>query len=71
VGNAAAGSERTFFLASQGYYIEWVRRGWIASPRDTTPFQPGDPALLRAIQRWRQVQDTLERRFFATRVPVR
>ena len=31
----------------------------------------GDPALLRAIQRWRQVQDTLERSFFATRVPVR
>lgn len=71
VGNADAGSERTFFLASQGYYTEWVRRGWIASPRDTVPFQPGDPALLRAIQRWRQVQDTLERRFFATRVPVR
>jgi hypothetical protein len=71
VGNAAAGSERTFFLASQGYYTEWIRRGWIASPRDTVPFQPGDPALLRAIRRWRQVQDTLERRFFATRVPVR
>jgi hypothetical protein len=71
VGNEAAGSERTFFLASQGYYTEWVRRGWIASPRDTIPFQPGDPALLRAIQRWRQVQDTLERSFFATRVPVR
>jgi hypothetical protein len=71
VGNAAAGSERTFFLASQGYYTEWIRRGWIASPRDTIPFQPGDPALLRAIRRWRQVQDTLERRFFATRVPVR
>jgi hypothetical protein len=71
VGKAVAGSERAFFLASQGYYTEWVRRGWIASPRDTTTFQPGEPALLRAVQRWRQVKDTLERRFFATRVPVR
>ncbi|HKP49384.1 MAG TPA: hypothetical protein VJU17_05165 [Gemmatimonadales bacterium] len=65
------GLERAFFLSSQGYYTEWVRRGWIASPRDTVPFQPSDLALFRAIQRWRQVQDTLERRFFATRVPVR
>jgi hypothetical protein len=71
VGSGALDSERTFFLASQGYYIEWVRRGWIASPRDTMPFQPGDPALLRAIQRWTEVHDTLERRFFATRVPVK
>ena len=71
VGPAAAGTERTFFLAAQGYYIEWIRRGWITSARDTTTFQPGDVALLRALQRWRQVQDTLERRFYATRVPVR
>jgi hypothetical protein len=71
VGPAAEGTERTFFLASQGYYIEWIRRGWITSARDTTTFQPGDAALLSALERWRQVQDTLERRFYATRVPVR
>jgi hypothetical protein len=65
------GSPRAFFLISQGYYIEWVRRGWLASPRDTVPFRPGDAALLRAIRRWREVQDSLEPRFFATRVPVR
>lgn len=70
-GRAARGVERTFFLASQGYYIEWIRRGWIAGARDTTTFRPGDAALLTAIERWRQVQDTLERRFYATRVPVK
>ena len=62
---------RTFLLASQGYYIEWVRQGWITAARDTTLFRPGDASLLRAVERWRQVQDTLEQRFFATRVPVR
>jgi hypothetical protein len=62
---------RTFLLASQGYYIEWVRQGWITAARDTTLFRPGDASLLRALNRWRQVQDTLEQRFFATRVPVR
>jgi hypothetical protein len=71
VGQAADGQERTFLLASQGYYIEWVRRGWIASNRDTTTFTPNDGALREAIVRWRSVQDTLEQRFFATRVPVR
>jgi hypothetical protein len=71
VGPAAAGVARTYLLASQGYYVEWVRQGWIAAARDTTPFRPGDASLLRALERWRQVQDTLERRFFATRVPVR
>ena len=71
VGHAEQGRERTFLLASQGYYIEWVRRGWIASNRDTTTFRPTDAALQHAIQRWRLAQDSLETRFFATRVPVR
>jgi hypothetical protein len=71
VGAAPAGRERSFLLASQGYYIEWVRRGWIASNRDTTTFRPDDTALRDAILRWRQAQDSLELRFFATRVPVR
>jgi hypothetical protein len=71
VGPDSPGVERTFLLASQGYYVEWVRRAWITAARDTTPFRPGDASLLRALERWRQVQDTLERRFFATRVPVR
>lgn len=71
VGSGTAGSDRTFLIASQGYYVEWVRRGWITAPRDSTTFRPGDASLLHALERWREVQDTLERRFFATRVPVR
>lgn len=71
VGPAAEDAERTFFLAARGYYTEWIQRGWITSARDTTVFRPGDAALLRALERWRQVRDTLERRFYATRVPVR
>jgi len=70
-GPEPADSARTFLLASQGYYIEWVRRGWITAARDTVPFVPGDASLVRALGRWRTVQDSLETRFFATRVPVR
>jgi hypothetical protein len=64
-------SLRTFFLASQGYYIEWVRRGWLAAPRSRQAFVPSDSALAGAVARYRVVRDTLERRFLATRVPVR
>ena len=66
---AAAG--RTFFLASQGYYTEWVRRDWLAAPRVSSAFVPSDAALLEAVARWRVTQETLEARFMASRIPVR
>jgi len=66
---AAAG--RTFFLASQGYYSEWVRRDWLTAPRVSSGFVPSDAALLEAIGRWRATQETLEARFMASRIPVR
>jgi len=66
-----AGVTRTFLLASQGYYTEWVRRGWLVAPRASRTFVPSDTALAEAIARWRVTQDTLEARFMATRVPVR
>jgi len=72
VGSALpAGVTRTFLLASQGYYTEWVRRGWLAAPRAARTFVPSDTALAEAIARWRSTHDTLEARFMATRVPVR
>ena len=71
VGAPRPGVSRTFLLASQGYYTEWVRRGWLAAPRAARTFVPSDTALAQAIARWRVTQDTLEARFMATRVPVR
>jgi hypothetical protein len=70
-GTAPADSARTFLLASQGYYTEWIRRGWIEAGRRPTPFTPTDSALAEAVARYRQVKDSLEVRFAATRVPVR
>lgn len=62
---------RTFLLASQGYYTEWIRGGWLATGRDTTAFPPTDASLLQAMRRWRGAQDSLEARFYASRIPVR
>ncbi len=70
VGPARRGVARTFLLAWQGYYVEWIRRAWIASGRDSTPFTPSDASLRAALLRWSAVQDDFERRFAATLIPV-
>lgn len=62
---------RTFFLASQGYYIEWVRQSWLAAGRETEPFRPGPQTLVEALRRWHAARDTMEEQFYATRIPVR
>jgi hypothetical protein len=68
---ATADSARTFLLLSQGYYIEWLRQAWLRGGHQRTAFTPSDSALAQAVARYRVERDTLERRFFATRVPVR
>ena len=64
-------SERTFFLASEGYYIEWVRREWLVNGRETEPFRPGPETLAEALRRWRESRETMEDQFYASRIPVR
>jgi len=66
-----AGASRTFLLASQGYYIEWLRGSWLRTERLASTFTPTDDALVSTLRRWRSEQTDLERRFAATRVPVR
>src|SRR2546425_9365681 len=60
---------RTYFVAAQGYYVEWVRPGWLRSPRADHVFAPSDTALVEALSRWRMSQDSLERLFATTRIP--
>jgi len=71
VGSAPADGGRTFLLAWQGYYTEWIRPSWMARSRDSLPYQPGLQTLAEAVVRWRSAQDSLERRFYSTRIPVR
>jgi hypothetical protein len=61
---------RTFLLASQGYYTEWIRGTWIKQAKAVEPFVPTDAALLVALRRWSRERATFEPRFLAARVPV-
>jgi len=61
---------RTFLLASQGYYVEWVRGSWIRSATTAEPFLPTDAAVQQAMRRWTATRDTFERTFLMARVPT-
>ncbi|CAN5784974.1 hypothetical protein BH20GEM1_BH20GEM1_01320 [soil metagenome] len=60
--------ERTFLLASTGYYVEWIRGAWLESP--AASFDPSDAALVEALRRWRGTRSTYEAAFQRVRFPV-
>lgn len=64
-------SARTFLLVSQGYYVEWLRASWMKGPHTPRTFEPSDDALVDALHRWRGERADYERRFAASRIPVR
>jgi hypothetical protein len=70
-GQPSADSSRTFLLASQGYYLEWVRAGWIRAAHPEHPFLPSDSSLFAGLERWRTIHTDFERRFEQTRIPAR
>lgn len=63
-------SERSWLLASQGYYTEWVRGSWIKSASGK-PFKPTNETLVEAIQNWRVKQDEMQRTFYNTKIAAR
>jgi hypothetical protein len=62
--------ERTLLIASQGYYVEWIRSQWVRSAARNGVFRPSDEALREALLRWRAARDDYEPRFQRTRFPV-
>lgn len=72
VGVPPSDSSRTYLLASQGYYLEWIRPQWVRKAGMTPPsFTPSDSALVAAMRLWQPAKDSLDRRFHESRVPVR
>ena len=67
VGAAPEGRSRTFLLAAQGYYIEWMRHDWLkeSSP---APFKPSDESLIRALKLWETKRDSFQKLFESTRI---
>ena len=68
---AGADTTISWLIAWQGWYREWIRGQWLAEPKRTTPFIPGDSAVLTALRQWRARQPDFEKQFYSTRIPVR
>lgn len=68
---ASRGTSRTFFLAAQGYYVEWMRAAWLREPRTAEPFAPSDERLLAAMKSWAGQRVAFEQRFYSSKIPVR
>lgn len=71
VGPEPPAGQRTFFLAAQGYYTEWIRRDWLTPPATDTAFIPSKTTLHAAMQRWQDVKPTFEAQFETSKIPVR
>lgn len=67
----AGDSTATYLIAWQGWYREWIRGEWLAKPTRTEPFVPGDGAMLTALRRWQAKQESFERDFYSSTIPVR
>jgi hypothetical protein len=61
---------RTFFLASEGYYMEWMRSEWLAEEH-RKKFDPTSDALMRSLELYAQKRDTYRQQFESIKVPVR
>lgn len=70
-GPAPSGRARTFFLAAQGYYTEWIRRDWLDAPDTGKDFVPSKMTLHAAMQQWQDVKPTFEAQFETSKIPVR
>lgn len=70
-GVADLGTNRTFFLAAQGYYVEWMRSAWLSAPRSDQPFSPSNERLLAALKSWSAQRHDFEQRFYSSKIPVR
>lgn len=66
-----ADSATRYLVAWRGWYREWIRGAWLASPTRTAAFVPGDETLLTAIERWRSRREAFEHEFYSSRIPVR
>lgn len=70
VGSPPSDLTRTWFLAAEGYYIEWMRKEWLDTT-STQAFVPNDESLLVAIGLWESRRDEMREQFEATRIRVR
>jgi hypothetical protein len=66
------GEQRTLFVYSKGYYVEWVRPEWVRERADIPGFDLSNPQLIRArlAQLWSAKKTSFEQDFFQCKIPT-
>jgi hypothetical protein len=62
---------RTYFLESQGYYIEWIRSKWFNSYKgeiSATEFKLDDSTIIHTAQLWQSKKESFEQDFFSSKI---
>jgi len=65
------GLERSYLLASQGYYTEWVRPEWLRGAQEPEIFRPGEDTVEALMALWLSKKDDFEADFYSSKIPVR
>ncbi len=65
-------ADRTFFLWSKGYYIEWVRGEWLKAREDVAAFDLSDPEQISGslTELWLAKHRRLKEQFYESKIPV-
>jgi hypothetical protein len=64
-------STTTYLIAWQGWYREWIRGSWLAEPKRSVAWTPGDSSVLAALRQWHSRKSEMEQAFYSTRIPVK
>jgi hypothetical protein len=69
----ASTMNRSYFILSNGYYVEWVRPAWVKENGDVPGFDLDNREQNRKklAELWMAKKPAFERQFFSSRVPVR
>ncbi|HEX6807583.1 MAG TPA: hypothetical protein VF118_06320 [Gemmatimonadaceae bacterium] len=72
-GSVPSDSLRTFLVATEGYYTEWIRGGWVRQAAGAAPhsFTASDSTLAETVRHWAAVAPAFERQFARTKIPMR
>ena len=67
-----AGMQRTLFVLSKGYYVEWVRPEWVRARPDLRGFDPSEPEAIRRrlADLWIARKESFEKDFIEHRIPT-
>ncbi len=62
--------QRSYFLKSRGFYIEWIRHNWLVSSPETNKiqFKLDDQTLVETAQLWLKKKEHFEKQFFDSKI---